>query len=165
MDFAADEILAGLQVILQQVLPDDFDESIAIASTLFPISIKPSGIGCFIAPNADPVGDIKGYHMEADAQIRLSTTGTQATLDTALSHLMTAFSSLSRRHFLELGILRLGIPAIDPEVRQFGQDANAALAQKVTYRILYEFLKKPEDSEGIIQTVPLNLEVTNSSNL
>ncbi len=163
MDFAADEILASLQVILQQVLPDDFDEPIAIASVLFPISIKPSGIGCFIAPNADPRGDIKGYRMEADAQIRLSTTGTQATLDTALSHLMTAFSSLSRRHFLGLGILRLGTPAVN-EVRQSGQGANTALEQKVTYRIVYEFLKIPEDSEGLIQTIPLNLEVSNPSN-
>jgi hypothetical protein len=162
MDFAADEILASLQAIVQQVLPADFDETVAIASTLFPISVKPSGLGCFIAPNANPVGDIKGYRMEADAQIRLSTTGTHASLDTALSRLMTAFSSLSRRQFLALGILRVGAASIDPEVRQLGQGDNATLEQKVTYRIVYEFLKIPEDSEGVIQTIPLNLEISNS---
>lgn len=165
MDFVADEILASLGVILQQVLPEDFDESVAIASTLFPISIKPSGIGCFVAPSADPIGDIRGYRMTADAQMRLSTTGTQATLDAALARLMTALSNLSRRQFLELGILRLGAPAIDPEVRQSGQGANAILEQKVTYRIVYEFLKKPEDSEAIIQTIPLGLELANPSSL
>jgi hypothetical protein len=163
MSFAIDEILASLQVVLSQVLPDDLDGSIAIASTLLPISVKPSGIGSFIATNADPVGDIQGYHMEADAQIRVSTTDTLASLDVALARLMAAFSGLTRRRSLELGILRLGAAKIDPEVRQSGQGNSAILEQKVTFRIVYEFLKIPADTEGIIQTVPLTVELLNAS--
>ncbi|MBE9141366.1 hypothetical protein IQ254_29945 [Nodosilinea sp. LEGE 07088] len=162
MSFAIDEILASLQVVLNQVLPDDLDSSIAIASTLLPISVKPAGIGSFIAPSANPVGDIRGYYMEADAQIRVSTTDTLASLDAALARLMAAFSGLTRRRYVELGILRLGAVQIDPEIRQSGQGNNAILEQKVTFRIVYEFLKIPEETEGIIQTVPLNIELLNA---
>ncbi|MGB3201680.1 MAG: hypothetical protein WBA99_12300 [Nodosilinea sp.] len=163
MSFAIDEILAGLQGVLIQILPDDLDSSIAIASTLLPISVKPSGIGSFIATNADPIGDIQGYHLEADAQIRVSTTDMLASLDIALARLMAAFSGLTRRRRMELGILRLGAAQIDPEIRQAGQGNNTTLEQKVTFRIVYEFLKLPEDTEGIIQTVPLNLELSSSA--
>ncbi|MGG6240857.1 hypothetical protein ACQ4N7_19725 [Nodosilinea sp. AN01ver1] len=163
MDFAIDEILAGLQAALSQILPDDLDSSVAVASVLLPISVKPSGIGSFISTNADPLGEVKGYQMEADAQIRVSTTDAVASLDSALAQLMAAFSGLTRRRYLELGILRLGAAQVDPEIRQSGQGNNATLEQKVTFRIVYEFLKLPEDTEGIIQAVPLNLELSSSA--
>lgn len=163
MSFAIDEILASLQGVLLQILPDDFDSSIAIASTLLPISVKPAGIGSFIATSVDPTGDIQGYHLEADTQIRVSTTDMLTSLDTALARLTTAFSGLTRRRRVELGILRLGAAQIDPEIRQTGQGNNTTLEQSVTFRIVYEFLKAPEDTEGIIQTVPLNLELSSSA--
>jgi hypothetical protein len=163
MDFPVDEILAALQVALQQVLPESLDDLTTTAFTLFPRSVKTSGIGGFIALNADPVGEVKGYQMEVEAQLRVSTTANALALGVAMSRIAAAFSGLSRRRRVELGLLRLTLGDIDPEIRQSGQGNSLRLEQTMICQVLYEFLKRPEDTEGIIQTVPLNVELSPQS--
>lgn len=164
MDFPVDEILAGLQAALQQILPDNLGNNTSATLTLFPQSIKPSGVGGFIALNADPVGEIRGYQMEAETHVRVSTTVNLSVLGTAISRIMAALSGLSRRRRVELGLLRLKIRNIDPEIRQSGQGNDLSLEQIVVCQVLYEFLKRPTDSEGIIQAIPLNVELSQTLN-
>jgi hypothetical protein len=159
MDIPADEILAGLQAALPQILPDDLGAT-TTAFTLFSHSIKTSGVGGFISLSADPLGEIRGYQMEAEAQIRVSTEADALALGAAIARITAAFSGLSRKRRVELGILRLTIDGIDPEIRQFEQDNSLVLEQSITCKILYEFLQRPAEAEGIIQTVPLSVELS-----
>jgi len=150
------EALDALSAALQALLPAVADPAQKPKVTIQPHSISPTGVGGFVGINDNPVGEILGRSIDATAVIGVVAAKDQ--IDAAVAAVTNGFLAADRATLAAQGLQRIAFDTMG--------DVSAvsdALAQRpVSFRVLYEFLKKPVDPEGIIQEIPLNIQLQQS---
>lgn len=152
------EALAGLTAAAESFLPDIADPSVRLTLLVAPVSVVPTGLGGFIAANEDPQGDILGRRLDATAllTVRANDVGP---LNGAVAAVINSFLGADRAALLEQGILRVSLDGIGPQSIS-GSGNNRVAERTLTFKVLYEFLKRPEESEDAILEIPVNLDTT-----
>ena len=118
---------------------------------VLPTKITPTGLGGYVGEHEDPIGDLFGRRVEAQVLVTVSGSNNNVLNNRALA-VRNAILSLSRAERVQKGIHR-ATPDLDIA------PATQANRRNLGFNIVYEFIKVPEDAEGIIQEIPLNLEL------
>jgi hypothetical protein len=145
---AADAI-ASLNTLLAARIPPSDPPRLVYTLALIPLRVRPTGIGAFVDLNDDPIGDITGCQVSADAVVEVNV-GPNENLNQAVAQLTSALLSQDPAALRGDGILRLAVKVVTP-VASGNQISN------VTFDVLYEYLAIPQEAGDIIATIPLNL--------
>jgi hypothetical protein len=145
-NLAADAI-AALQTFLAARIPASNPPQLVYSLLLIPLRVRPTGIGAFVDLHDDPIGDITGCQVSADAVVEVNV-APNANLNQAVAQLTSALLALDPAALRRDGLLRLAVKAITPAGNQ---------TSHVTFDVLYEYLAIPQDAGDIITTIPLNL--------
>ncbi len=158
MDDITNEALTGLTTSLQSLLPNLGAGGPQIALTVNPLSISFTGLGGFVGINDQPPGEILGRRISATVFISVITQSTDlagppdpAVLDSAEAQVRSAFLAADRATLQKTGILRISSgppPAADTDT-----------TRNLSFAVLYEFLKIPQTAEGVIQQIPITLNL------
>ncbi len=153
------EALEALATALRSLLPPVADPDLQPSLVVLPTRIGPAGIGGVVGTNADPRGEIVARRLEATALVTVRGED-NAGLDSAVADVTRALVAADRAALQSSGILRITLGNIGsrPEERP-GGGPDRAQERELTFRVLYEFLKLPEAAEGVIQEIPIDLEV------
>ncbi len=152
------EALVGLTAAAESFLPDIADPSVRLILLVAPASVAPTGLGGFIAANEDPQGDILGRRLDATALVTV-TANDVGPLNGAVSAVINSFLGADRAALLEQGILRVALDEVGPQSIS-GSGNNRVVERILTFKVLYEFIKRPEEAEDVILEVPINLDTT-----
>jgi hypothetical protein len=146
--------LDGLTAALTSLLPPAADPALQPALLVQPRRLVPAGIGGFVGVNDDPHGEILGRRLEATAVVTVKASGDA--LDGAVAAVSRALLAADRAALRGAGILRLALGEVGPKPAAPGQ---ATAERDLAFDVLYEFLKLPEADEGVIQEIPIELDV------
>lgn len=151
--------LAALDDVLQFFIPAPTDPALKPLLLVTPLRVMPTGLGGYVGLNHDPEGDIIGRRVAA--QVSVTVRGNDAAgLNDAISAVTGALIGAERATLLERGILHIALDTISPKpVDTDGAGAGNMRERDLSFTVLYEFLMKPEEAEGIIQEIPIELEV------
>jgi hypothetical protein len=153
MDSISVEALAGLNGAVQSLLPPVADPNLKPTVAIQPLAISGIGLGGFVGINDNPVGEIHGRRI--DATVIIGVKAPADGIDAAVAGMLNSLLTADRATLLGQGLLRLRLDKLgDPS-----SGADATVQQQVSFRVLYEFLKNPVDPEGIIQQIPLNVQL------
>lgn len=158
MDAINSEALEGLTTAVGSFLPDVADPSVQLIPLVTPTHVKPTGLGGFIATNEDPRGGIFGRRLEATVLVTVKANDVDP-LNDVVEAVIRAFLGADRATLLEEGILRVALDDVGAQSIS-GPDDNRVVERGLTFEVLYEFLKRPEESEDVITKIPLNLDTT-----
>jgi len=152
------EALAGLTDAMESLLADVADPSVQLSQLVTPTHISPTGLGGFIGVNEDPRGGILGRRLQAKTLVTVSANDVDS-LNEAVVAVTGACVGADRGPLLEQGILRVTLDIVGPQSTS-GSGNNMTVERTLTFNVLYEFLKRPEESEDVILEVPINLDAT-----
>lgn len=160
MEISFADAIASLKTTVEAMLPPlSNDDSIHVA--VYPTQMKPTGLGGFVASQVTAEGDIGGdiRGAQVEAEVRLSVQSAQpAALRSAVDTVVARLGDQSRQQLLQQGLLKFRLASVG-ELTPLEQDGTTRLVQSIRYQTLYEFLQIPTESEDIIQTIPLSVEV------
>lgn len=156
MDAIDSEALDELTAAVGSFLPDVAEPSVQLALLVAPEHITPTGLGGFIGINENPQGEILGRRLEAMAvvTVRANSIGP---LNDAVAAVVRAFLGADRTALLGQGILRVALDGVGSQTVT-GTGRNRVVERGLTLKILYEFLKRPEEPEDVILEIPKNLD-------
>ena len=100
MDPVAEEAFSELAGALGSLLPPPADPDLAPEVTINPVRVRPSGLGGYVGPHADPDGDVVGRFLEAKALVEVKATslaGLDAAVGTVTRALVGAAGTTSGR--------------------------------------------------------------------
>lgn len=125
-----------------------------------PRRISPTGLGGYVSPHPDPVGEVSGARIEASVRVTVqaSDVGTLHTDAAALTQTMLGFASATTAR--EAGLLKLGMEDPVTDVREV---QGNRVEQDLRFTVVYEFLQVPEEGGGIIEEIPLNLKTADGT--
>jgi hypothetical protein len=151
------EALAALTATVEALLPHVADPTV-LTLLVAPTCVTPTGLGGFVGTNDDPRGEILGRRLGATAllTVRANDVGT---MNDAVRAVIGAFLGGDRTALLEQGILRVSLDDLAPQSIS-GSGNNQVVERNLTFKVLYEFLKSPEESEDVILEIPVNLNAT-----
>jgi len=158
MDAISSEALAGLTVAVESLLPDVAEPSVQLIPLVTPTHVEPTGFGGFVGINEDPRGEIRGRRLEATVLVTTKANDGDA-LNDAVTAVTRAFLGADRATLLKQGILRVALdgaeaqPISDPD-----SGPDGVVGRDLTFKVLYEFLKRPEAPEDVILDIPINLD-------
>lgn len=158
MDSLNIEAINSLKTVLTSLLSSVEEPDVQRQITVNPVHIHPIGLGGFLSVHPEPVGDVVGRRLEAIALITLQATDVTS-LNTNVAAISTALIGESRANLLNQGILSLKLDTMGTLLKIQGAESGEMLQKELMFRVLYEFRKLPEESEGIIHHVPINLSV------
>lgn len=158
MDEINTEALAGLTAVMESLLADVADPPVQLSPLVTPTHISPTGLGGFVGINEAPQGEILGRRLQAMALVTVSANDVDS-LNEAVVAATSACVGAERGSLLEQGILRVTLDDVGPQSTS-GSGNNMTVERTLTFNILYEFLKRPEESEDVILEVPINLDAT-----
>jgi len=153
MDAISAEALNNLNTALQSLLPVSVDPTLAPDISIQLQSVTPTGVGGFVAVNDNPPGEILGRRIDATAVIGVK--AAVAGIDAAAAAVHNALLAADGAVLQNLGLLKIMFVSAG----ETSTLSPALVLRPVSFRILYEFLKIPTDPEGIIQTIPLNIQL------
>ena len=152
------EALVGLTAAVESLLPDTTDPSVQLILLAAPLQITPTGLGGFVDIDEDPRGEILGRRLEATALVTVRA-GDVGPLNGAVTAVTRAFVGADRAALLEQGILRVTLDDLGSQ-SVTGSGRTRVVERILRFKVLYEFLKKPEAAEGIILEIPVDLDAT-----
>jgi hypothetical protein len=152
------EALAGLTAAVRSLLPPPTDPSVQLILLTTPGHVAPTGIGGFVGTNEDPRGEIRGRLLEATALVTVRANAV-GPVDGAVTEVIRAFVGADRAALLERGILRVDLDGVGPQSVS-GSESNQVVERSLTFKVLYEFLKRPEEDEHVILEIPIDLDST-----
>jgi len=156
MELSFAEAIASLRTTIESMLPP-LPPSESASVSIYPTQLKPTGLGGFVASHDTVNGDIIGCQIEAE--IRLLVQANQPDpLRSAVDTVVLELGGRSRQQLVQQGLLRFRLKAVGG-ITPLEASGSTSLTQAVSYHTLYEFLKIPEESAEIIQSVPLIVEV------
>ncbi|GAK58609.1 hypothetical protein U27_05583 [Candidatus Vecturithrix granuli] len=153
-----DEAIDSLTTAMNSLLPDVGDPVLQPILIIQPDRIIPTGISGFIGFNRDPVGDILGRRIEATVELLVKASNILA-LGNKVNKITHAFLGTERKTLLELGILIITLDEMGP-VSKDKDDSHKIVEQDLKFKVLYEFLKRPEEPDDLIREIPINLNVS-----
>jgi hypothetical protein len=148
------EALSGLNAAIESLLEDVTAPSIQLGPMVTSAHIAPTGLGGFVGANEVPPGEILGRRLQATVLVTVSANDADA-LNEAVVEVTSACLGTDRPLLLEKGILRITLDDVGPQATGV-EDTNVERA--LTFEVLYEFLKRPEEAEDVIVEVPINLD-------
>jgi hypothetical protein len=156
MDAISSEALEGLNAAVASLLPDVSDLSVQLIPSVAPTHIKPTGFGGFVGINEDPKGEIIGRRLDATALVTARADNTTV-LNDAVTRVSHAFLGADRATLLEEGFLRVVLDDMGPQTVS-DSGSSSVVERDLTFKVLYEFLKRPEEPEDVILEIPTNLD-------
>jgi len=156
MDALNSEALTGLTIAVQSLLPPTADPSLAPDLSVAPTRFSSTGLNGFVGVNHEPDGEIIGRRVKANAIVGVKTNSLDA-LNSAVAGVTAAVVGAPRADLRRLGILDVGVTGVGPQVPPKGPNAAR---QEVTFGVSYEYLKLPTAPSGLIQSVPLSLDLS-----
>ena len=150
------EAFNALSAAVQALLPAVADPAQTPKVTIQPDRISPTGIGGFVGINDNPVGEILGRSIEATAVVGVVAAKDQ--IDAAVAGTINTVLAADRATLAAQGVQWIRFDKLD----DVSAVSNALVQRPVSFRVLYEFLKKPVDPEGVIQQIPLNIQLQQS---
>jgi hypothetical protein len=154
MDTISNEAINGLNASIQSLLPNLGAGGPQLVLTITPLSISPTGLGGFVSINEQPLGEIFGRRIHALAQVSIVTDNADARRSAA-TQVLNAFFAADRATLLQVGILRI---AIDPLSESSSGD-NSSTGGDLKFTVFYEYLQIPQVAEGVIQEIPITLNL------
>ena len=151
MDALTSEALQNLATAMDTLLPEALRSSLLI----LPIRSAPTGLGGFVGLNESPAGEIFGRRLVAKMLIAVQAANTSQ-LGSAVTSATSTVLGIDRTTPLSQGILRLTLDSIGPEAPITGTNE---VRRELSFNVVYEYLKKPTESEGIIKEIPIDLAV------
>src|SRR4051812_16620722 len=158
MDQLNSEALAGLTTALQSLLPPSADPTLAPDLAVQPTRFAPTGLNGFVGVNHTPDGEIVGRRVAANAIVGVKTK-TLDGLNGAVASVSAAVVGAPRGDLRRLGILGVGVAGVGPQTPPAAGPKGFA-RQELTLDVSYEFLKLPASSEGVIASIPLDLDLS-----
>jgi hypothetical protein len=148
------EALAGLNAALGSLLEDAVTPPTQLGSLVTSTLLTPTGLGGFVGANEVPAGEIFGRRLRATVLVTVSANDADA-LNEAVVAVTSACLGTDRALLLEKGILRITLDDVGPQAAGV---EGTTVERALTFDVLYEFLKGPEEAEGVIVEVPINLD-------
>ena len=150
MDALNTEAIAALRSIVAGLLPAAGDPADAPVLHIESASIRPTGIGGYVGPHPDPIGDLEGRTVEA--RLRIDLAGDVNTLATRYASLVDALLAQGAGELRAAGLLQF---EMDPPVG----DVDTATARALSLDVLFDFIKVPETAGDVIESTPLQITV------
>ena len=154
MDGINTQALAGLNAALESLLEDVATPPVQLSPLVISTRIAPTGLGGFVGTNEVPPGEIFGRRLQATVLVTVSADEADS-LGEAVVAVSDAFLGTERGLLLEKGILRIALDEVGPKA---AGNEDTTVERTLTFDVLYEFLKRPEESEDVIVEVPINLD-------
>jgi hypothetical protein len=148
MDAMVIEALDSLATALSSLLAEPKP-----ALLIFPTRIVPTGLGSFIGLHHEPEGDLMGRRIQATVSMAIQAANANdlgAAITTTTRALLAADPSVLR----QLGILSLTLDELGPKT---AGSAGDPMEQELRFTILFEYVRKPTEAQGIIQEIHLTL--------
>lgn len=155
-DAIATEAFAGLTTALESLLPPSGDPALTPQLTVNPTKIRPTGLNGFVGTSEDPAGEIVGRYIEATALVEVKAASLDG-LDGAVGAVTQALVGASPLDLRKAGIFRLRMAKLGDKTPPPADDDPAV--QSVSFDVAYEFLKEPDEGEGVISAIPLDLDL------
>jgi hypothetical protein len=148
------EALAGLNAAFGSLLEDAVTPPVQLGSLVTSTLLTPTGLGGFVGANEVPAGEIFGRRLQATVLVTVSANDADA-LNEAVVAVTGVCLGTDRALLLEKGILRITLDDVGP---QAAGAEGTTVERALTFEVLYEFLQGPEEAEGVIVEVPINLD-------
>ncbi len=158
MTTLAGEALERLALVVQSFLPSTPNPQYRPSVSVSPVRVTPTGLGGFVGMCPEPNGEILGRRVDARVLVTVRAPDLDH-LGDAVSSAARALSGAERATLEGQGIFRLDLETIGPPPVD-----GAPVQRELTFRVLYEYLKLPEESGGVIAAVPLDLETSQTGN-
>jgi hypothetical protein len=160
MDAITTEALASLTSTLTALLPAGADPALTPTLAVALRRLTRTGLGAFVGIHPEPQGEIVGRRLEATALVTARGSDSKG-LGDAVSDVTSALLGQDRATMVGQGLLRLALIELGLE-RPEG--ASGRVQRELAFDVLYEFLKPPGVSEGIIQRIPIDLVTGTTGN-
>jgi len=151
---AFDGLTAAMELLLSDVANSNL-QTVLMANTF---RIMPTGVGGFVSLNEDPAGEIFGRRVEATVVVTVRVQSVDV-LNEAVMTVTRALLGAERKKLLQHGVFNIALDEVKPRSVS-GSGANRIVEQDMMFEVLYEFLKVPEESEEIIEEIPVNIELS-----
>jgi hypothetical protein len=158
MDPLNSEALTELTTALTTLLPAADDPELAPDLAVSPTRFATTGLNGFVGVNHDPEGEIVGRRVEASAIVGVKTKALDD-LNHAVASVTASVVGAPRSDLRKLGILDVGVSRLGRQSTT-GEGDDAVSRQEVTFDVSYEFLKLPVSASGVIESVPLDVELS-----
>lgn len=155
MDAVSVEAMAQLSAALEELLPPGAEPALAPALEVHPVRITPTGLGGFVGVSHGPEGEIVGRRLEASVRVAVKAASAGG-LGAAVSAVTSALLAAGNRSLRRQGVLRLELETLGPKP---AADTVGVAEREIQFKVLYEFLKRPTEDGGVIQRIPLDLEL------
>jgi hypothetical protein len=146
--------LAGLNAAIGSLLEDAVTPPIQLGLLVTSTLLTPTGLGGFVGANEVPQGEIVGRRLQATVLVTVSADDADA-LNEAVVAVTSVCLGTDRALLLEKGILRITLADVGPQAAGV---EDTTVERALTFDVLYEFLKGPEEAEDVIVEVPINLD-------
>jgi hypothetical protein len=158
MDPLNAEALTGLTTALESLLPSPADPALAPDLSVSPTRFATTGLNGFVGFSHQPEGEILGRRVKANAVVGVKTE-TLDGLNGAVAGVTASIVGALRGDLRRLGILDVGVSGLGPQAPPApGPDGVAR--QEVTFDVSYAVLKLPVESNGVIASVPLDVDLS-----
>jgi hypothetical protein len=150
----ADEAVGGLAAAIESLLPDVADPDLRPTVLVSPRRIAPTGVGGFVGLHEEPEGQIFGRRVEANVFVTVRADDADG-LPAAVTAVTRALLTPDRSTLAGEGIQRILLE----DMAAAGSDGGVSF-RDLRFAVDYEFLRLPAASEGVIETIPLDFEVS-----
>ena len=150
MDAISQSALVNLQTILDGYLPSATSPNVERDLLVIPKNIKPVGIGGYIGLHANPMDEIFGRHVSADAEISIGATNNNASLIAdEINSISATLATLGRETLRGDGIYFLNLTSLS-------EPGNAnENTRRLHLSVEYEYQQIPTEAGGTIATIDL----------
>lgn len=150
------EALAGLNAAVGSLLVDAAEPTVQLSPLVASARVAPTGLGGFVGVNEVPPGEVLGRRLQTKVLVTVSANDADS-LNEAVVAVTGAFLGTDRGSLIEQGLLRVALENVGPQA--IGGD-ETSVERVLTFDVLYEYLKRPEESEDVILEVPVNLDTS-----
>jgi hypothetical protein len=150
MASADSEAIEALTTALTALIPGGVPAPLV---AIHPRCVRPAGLGGFIGLHHDPAGDIVGRRIDATLSVTV-VADDPASLTAAITAVNRALVAADPTALRTSGVLKLALDDIGP---QTAAGDGGGLRQALSFTVLYEYLKPPEEAAGIIEEITLDV--------
>ncbi len=154
MDALSGKAIDALTEAVASLLPA-FPPEVRPSLAASPLRITPTGLGGLVG--IDSEARVLGRRLEAEVVITAKAPSPED-LVSAVTAITRSLLAADRKTLLEMGLLGLELEGMGPKpTAQAG--GPGTLERDLTFRVLFEFIEKPGEEEGIITTIPLDIRI------
>ena len=163
MDAISAEALSTLTAAIQALIPAGNDPALKPSCFVNPTRLMPTGLGGLAGLNVEPAGEILGRKLEASVLVTVRGE-TSDQLHGAVAAVTSAVVGAERQQLIKQGIQRIVLDEIRPKsiVESGGKSISE---QELSFKVLYEFLKLPQEAGQLISKVAMDMDINTNGNL